>query len=260
MPKGFNLPVLGFEPYDKAMLDFFTLNLYPDINDVENVVVIKPAMGSPRREQGSLEKLHPEAAVGQTDRGLKTVPLPSAALNRLFWLFDLKRWSRSTYRKLEWTEEGRRVIQSDYPVPYDITYQLDLWTKYRVHMNQLVNEVALKFLAREVPLTVDLGNPWGERTILVTMKYNGPRDLTDLDPGVKDRTIRMMFEFVMHAWIMPAPTSLPTVRKTVQTMYIGDAATEYPNLPDETAEDTGWTQVNQKVETSLEITPDEENP
>ena len=260
---------IGFEPYDKALKDFFTINFYPDPQGKESITLI-PVMGPPRLENSTQEALSPTGERPKGDnpkpqgtnptRMNRTVRLPAISLTQLDWQLDLIRWTRADFRKLKWTEDGNRVIQNNALLPVRVMYQVDLWTNYRTHMNQLLRAVMTKFYTREVWLPVDLKGPWGVRNIALYMDEGGPVNTTDLEPADKDRTIRMSMTFIFKAWIIPDAKSLPTVRKVVRELYVANKnVTPYPALSD-TLPYTGWTKESKKETTSAEILPEDENP
>jgi hypothetical protein len=161
------------------------------------------------------------------------VKLPATAVTQLDWAFDLSRWTRAHFRRLGWTEEGTKVIQSNQVVPVDIMYQLDLWAKYRTTMNQMLRTTLLKFGNREVWLDVDLKGVWGVRRIPLTLLYNGPTNLTEHEPKDKDRTVRMVFSFQLHAWVIPDANMLPAVGAILEDIYYPTkTSAAYPKVSD----------------------------
>ena len=226
------LPPIGFQPYDEALRDFFTMKVYPDPEDSSIFETLVPVTGPPILNLGTQTELNVTAGPLNT-RQNQIVKLPATAVTQLNWTFDLKRWTRAHFRKLGWTEEGNKVIQSPQVIPVDIMYQFDLWSKYRTTMNQMLRNVLLKFVNREVWLNVDLKGVWGVRRIPLTLLYSNPENLTDVTPDDKERTVRMAFSFILHAWAIPDATMLPTVRKHIYDIYYSEHTdTPYPSLTD----------------------------
>lgn len=232
VPVDTGTPPAGFMEYDEALKAFFTMKIYPDQEDPSVERTLVPVTGPPVLNLGTQEGLDPKVGELST-RQNQIVPLPATALTQLGWSFDLKRWTRAYYRRLGWTEDGTKVIQSPQIIPVDIMYQFDLWSKYRTTMNQMLRNVQLKFVNRERWLDVDLKGVWGVRRVPLTLMYNGPDNLTELEPENKDRTIRMVYSFIFHAWVIPDATMLPAVRKVVTEMYYPTTLTaNYPGLKD----------------------------
>jgi len=258
--------VIGFYQYDEALQKFLTLDIYPDPNDPDEKkkTTIIPIAGPPRAEYATQEKIDgiPKDTI-EPDRLNQTIKLPAMALSRLDFVFKPERWTKAKYRKLAMSEDGRRVIQSDEPMPFDVMYQLDIWTKYRSQMNQIIRKLALKFMAREIWLPVNLGGPWGSRSIPIQW-MEGPKDLTDLDHGSHgkmERKIRNVVTLVMRAWIMPDPTSIPTVRDVTYTYYLQEQGPLTWPTEGETIPLSSWSMIKQViVESDVGENPENENP
>ena len=227
-------PPIGFQPYDEALQKFFTFNVYPNPDIKDEFEKLVPVAGPPVLNLGTQEALNPVSEVLNT-RQNQIVKLPATAITQLDWAFDLRRWTRASFRRLGWTEEGQKVIQSNQVIPVDIMYQLDLWSKYRTTMNQMLQTVLLKFTNRETWLDVDLKGVWGVRRIPLTLIYNGPTNLTEHEPKDKDRTVRMVFSFTLHAWVIPTANMLPAVGAIMENLYyptnVGAAYPKSSDLP-----------------------------
>lgn len=209
----------GFIAYDKALKEFLTFKIYPDEQDEDVSITLVPVTGPPVLNLGTQNVLNPDSSNTTNERQNQIVKLPATSLTQLGWTFDLSRWTKAHFRRLGWTEEGNKVIQSPQLVPVDVMYQLDLWSKYRSTMNLMVRNILIKFVNREVWLEVDLKGVWGKRYIPFTLLYNGPENLSDIEPKDKDRTVRMAFSFQLHAWIIPDATMIPAVREVIKQIY-----------------------------------------
>ena len=224
------LPPVGLIAYDKALKDFFTMKVYPDLDNPSLFETLVPVTGPPVLNLGTQAALHPDEPTPDA-RQNQIVKLPAIAITQLDWTFDLRRWTKAHFRKLGWTEEGNKVIQSPQLVPMDILYQLDCWTKYRSTMNQIVRNVTLKFGDREVWLPIDLQGVWGLQHVPLTYAYPGPVNMTEHEPKDKDRTVRMVFSFNLHAWVIPDATMLPSLRTVMKSLYYTNkTGTPYPSL------------------------------
>lgn len=223
------LPPAGLIVYDEAIKKFFTMTVYPDLDNPSLFETIVPVTGPPVLNLGTQDALNPTDVI-DSDRQNQIVKLPATAITQLDWTFDLRRWTKAHFRKLGWTEDGNKVVQSPILVPIDILYQFDCWTKYRTTMNQIVRNVTLKFSEREVWLPVDLKGVWGIKHVPLTYSYQGPVNMTEHEPKDKDRTVRMVFSFNLHAWVIPDATMIPTVRAVIKHLYYADkTGTPYPS-------------------------------
>lgn len=224
------IKTFGFRPYDVAVAKALTVDLFPDPDDPNITITVAPTIVGAQMEYSVQSAIDPMAEPQENIKTDKTVKLPASALSRQGWEFDITRWSKADYTQIKWTADGNRVIQSPHPMPYEIQYQLDLWTKYRSTMNQFIHKIAIKFLAREIWLKVDIGEPWGIKSIPLKLALGGPQDLTNMElDELEDRTFRTVFTFNLDGWLFPDASSVPSIRK----MQIGDNPKIIAKLPEE---------------------------
>lgn len=221
---------VGFRAYDEAVQKALTTKIRPDIDDANIELTLTPLFSGMQKEYADQENIDPKLPKSKLIRDEKTVKLPAMSLSRLGSEFDSTRWTKVGYRKLKWTEEGNRVLQSPHPIPLETQYQLDLWTKYRNTMNQLVHRVMLKFIGREVWLPVNLGEGFGIKRFPLKVSFGGPQELTDLElDATKDRTFRMAITFNAEIWFVPDIESVPTVKKLIiNSMMTRNGTTHIP--------------------------------
>ena len=207
---------VGFRVYDEAIQKALVTKIRPDIDDPTIEITLTPLFSGMQKEYADQENLDPKLPKSRLIKDDKTVKLPAMSISRQGSDFDLTRWTKVGYRRLKWTEDGNRVLQSPHPIPLETQYQLDLWTKYRNTMNQLVHRVMLKFIGREVWLPVNLGEGFGIKRFPLKIAYGGPQDLTDLElDETKDRTFRTAITFNAEIWFVPDIESVPTVKKLI---------------------------------------------
>jgi hypothetical protein len=225
---------IGLRPYDEALINFFSLNIHPDMKNKKESIVLTPTM-TPRREFAAQDEIRSNFTNEEAEGRLNyTIAVPALALSRMDFSLDQSRWSLAGFRKIRYTEDGNRILQSDSPYPVRIHYQLDAWLKYQSMANQVIRNVLLKFDKREVWLPIDFKGEFGIHHVPIEL-LDGPKNLTNLDPGSAERTLRYMFRFVLKAYIIPDVTSIPTVRKTSVNYYV--AAHDTAVIPT-TAEET----------------------
>ena len=222
------IKVFGFRPYDVAVAKELTVDLFPDPKDESIILTVAPIFSGMQREYSTQEALDPTAEPQENIKTDKTVKLPASSLSRQGWELDITRWSRADYNLLKWTEDGNRIIQSPHPIPFEIMYQLDLWTKYRSTMNQFIHRIATKFWRREIWIPIDIGEPWGVKRVALKMSFGGPQELSNLElDELDDRTFRTAITFNLDAWLFPDATAIPTIRKVA----FGDGDTIVAKLP-----------------------------
>lgn len=204
----------GFRSYDAELQKIFTIDIFPKQTDKSFKVTLVPVMGPAQREFATQEKIDPLHTGQENIKSDKSVKLPAMALSRLNWELDITRWSRADFRRINWSSNLDRVRGGMRPVPYSVLYQLDIWTKYRSTMNQILQKIIQKFARREIWFKVNLGEEWGEIRVPIKMMFGGPQELTDYElEEMEDRTIRSAFSFVLQCWIPTETYLIPTVTK-----------------------------------------------
>lgn len=189
--------------FDLAVLDFLKLSV--------NGEPIPLGFATPRREFGKQSEIQGRAVPQREDQSVR---LPSMVLSRLGWTRSSERTNLVRHRKLRWSDDLNIVTGAQHPIAYDLSYQLDVWTKYRDDANLLVALTLTKFPRLTAPLTVDMGNPWGERRVFLEAKDVG--DNTELDPGEDgDREVRHTIDLTLQTWLPLPPKDVRTVRKVV---------------------------------------------
>lgn len=251
---------IGLRPYDEALVNYFSLNVYPDMKNKQEWITLTPTM-TPRREFSVQDEINNMYKYEEKEgRANYTIAIPALALSRMDFTLDPSRWSLAGFRKIKYTEDGNRVLQSEDPYPIKITYQFDAWVKYQSMANQIIRNILLKFNKREVWLPVDFKGEFGIHHVPIEL-VEGPRNLTELDPGTAERSLRYMFRFVLRAYILPDMSSLPTVRKGVAEYYLASHTTsQIPTTLDESDisyED--WIKFKE-ISTEENIDPDLGNP
>jgi len=214
--------IMGFREYDAAIAKLLTVTIHPDKDDRSIAITVAPNISGMQKEFATQDKMNPARAKQKNIKDDKTVVYPASALTRLGWEFDISRWTKVGYRKLNRTEEGNRIIQSKHPMPYEVQYQLDIATKMRSTMNMIVRAIALKFIDREVWIPIDTGTVFGVKKIPVKLAFGGPQELTNWEHDENQDTIfRMAFTFNVELWLFPEVTSVPTVKKIA---FVADGA------------------------------------
>lgn len=207
---------VGFRVYDEAVKKALTVKIRPDVDDPNIELTLTPTFSGMSKEYADQDNLDATLPKSKNIKDDKTVKLPAMSISRLGSEFDLTRWTKVGYRRLKWTEDGNRVLQSPHPIPLETQYQLDLWTKYRNTMNQLVHRVMLKFIGREVWLPVNLGEGFNVKRFPLKVSFGGPQELSDLElDETKDRTFRTAITFNAEIWFVGDVETVPTIKKVV---------------------------------------------
>jgi hypothetical protein len=97
-----------------------------------------------------------------------------------------------------------------FPIPFDLTYQIDIWTKTQQDMQWLRTSLLSRFgYADETFLNATFGG-YGEKLIPVSLTRID--DTTDLEPDEQHRELRNTVTLTAKAWIFQVPLQVKTVK------------------------------------------------
>jgi hypothetical protein len=124
--------------------------------------------------------------------------------------------------------DQNEVFTLPFPLPYDLTYQVDFYTKTQQDMQWLRGAFLSRFsYTDETFLTNEFP---GYGTKLIPIQLSRIDDLTDLEPDERRREIRNTATFTAKAWIF----RVPLLKKTIRTINVAmiDAGSDPENLYD----------------------------
>ena len=113
-----------------------------------------------------------------------------------------------------------------YPLPYNMPYQIDIWTKTRQDWRYLVASLQGRFsFTDSLYLSVDIPG-YGEQ--LAFLRLDSIDDTSDLETGEEDRVLRATVSLTLEGWLY----RVPVVKKTVLKAHavILDASGDSDNL------------------------------
>lgn len=127
--------------------------------------------------------------------------------------------------------EGTELYVLPFPLPFDLTYQIDIWTKTQQDMQFLRTALLCRFPFTDETF-LDLEVP-GYGTQLLRVNLTRIDDTTDLEPGEGDRELRNTVSITAHAWIY----RIALKKKTIQSINVVliDAGSDVVNLYDESS-------------------------
>jgi len=101
----------------------------------------------------------------------------------------------------------RTIYQSPGPIPINIAYQVDFWTRKMTEMNRWIIQFHDDFRMQLKYLTVHVDDFFRNKYMGLFLT-GGPDDTSDLEPG-EDRTlIRQTATFEGQSWIWPTASQL----------------------------------------------------
>jgi len=124
---------------------------------------------------------------------------------------------------------GTELYVLPFPLPFDLTYQIDIWTKTQQDMQLLRTALLCRFPFTDETF-LDLEVP-GYGTQLLRVNLTRLDDNTDLEPGEGDRELRNTVSITAHAWIYRVALK----KKTIQSINVVliDAGSAVENLYDD---------------------------
>jgi hypothetical protein len=126
-------------------------------------------------------------------------------------------------------QEGSELYILPFPLPFDLTYQIDIWSKTQQDMQLLRTALLCRFpFTDETFLCLDVPG-YGQQ--LLSLRLTRIDDTTDLEPGEADRELRNTVSITAHAWIYRIALKMKTIQ-SINVVYI-DAGSDAVNLYDE---------------------------
>jgi hypothetical protein len=151
------------------------------------------------------------------------VPLPFISVARMDMVYRPEHRNTNSWRKVTTSQQPPiylgdhdAVLASEYPRPYNIFYQVDIWARYRQDANNIVQQI-LQWGNPELSLWIDFKVPWGKQ--LFDIFITEVVDNSDLEAGDaqswKRHTVRMYYEaYMLEAFIDVA--DIPSYDQLIQ--------------------------------------------
>jgi len=214
-----------FAVYDTAVRDFVATTVVGDDGKSEDVPIV---FATPRKEfanqkvLGKKDKPDPitRTKAEETPRQQRTVPYPTMGVIRLSPVFNWLRFRPLLERKLQITDRNRSWLQARYALPWDVQYQIDMRAKYRTHLNQMVNNMMLKFVEPMMPLRVDWGAPYGVKRVFLGIDQITDNSVLETNNSDEDRTLRATVTLRLEAWFIQKITQTPTALRIFEDAYV----------------------------------------
>lgn len=223
-----------YDTYDKAIAAWFNTWLYlktRDKTDPRRCIVngdkpVPIVFASPDRAFGqAAQRLCPGKEINfDTPGAIKAIPLPFASLDMSGDPeFDRARWSNRRVRYAGISYDNREMLQYKYPTPINLTYQLSIWAKTKLELDQYTADFIRQFRGDELFIKVLHGNGFGIRCIPVL--WEAVQQAVDLEPAQGSRVLRRVFQILVKGWIPHDPYTVRTVLRLDVEFGIGDPET-----------------------------------
>ena len=138
---------------------------------------------------------------------------------------------QATSNRMFANSERTEVYVLPFPLPFNLTYQIDIYTKTQQDMQMLRTDLLSRFVyTDETYLKATFGG-YGEK--LIPIRLSRIDDTTTLEPSEKDKELRNTITLTAQAWIFRCPVAKKVIR-SANIAFI-DAGTDPANLLDGSA-------------------------
>lgn len=118
-----------------------------------------------------------------------------------------------------------------FPLPFDITYQMDIWTKTQQDMQLLRTALLSRFSFVDETFLECTIPGYGEK--LIPVRLGNLSDTTDVEPDEKNRELRNTITMTVKGWIFRCPLTVKNIRRL--NVALLDAGSDPVNLQDGSA-------------------------
>lgn len=156
----------------------------------------------------------------------QVIPLPQIALTGQSITMDPDRWTRAQVRYLQsgpmtdakvmWVDNQKTMVfHCPFPLPIDLSYQVDLWAKTNQDLRYLKTAILARFSLHpmETWLTAEFPN-YGDKQLFI--EFADGSDTSELETGEEERQLRFTFSVILKGWIF----KMPVVRKTIRNAHV----------------------------------------
>lgn len=141
-----------------------------------------------------------EDTVLDVDRATQTLPSPLITLTRTDMRYDYSRQNTNRWRNVRWWDDGKTFwVNSHYPSPWNINYQIDIYARFRMDANKLIHW----FLYWPKPfhtLLIQFGYPWGRQSI--DLQFEAITDTSVLEAGENERWVRYTVPATLQSFML----------------------------------------------------------
>ena len=194
--------------YDQAVLTWLTNNLPPLLEGRSTQILISTA-----------RKMYAEVTTGRLADNL-TLTFPRIVMTRLDHIVDPLRFNSNRIRRLGWctSPQQNKLRSANYPTPVNITYQIDLWTRFVKEMNLWEQKVFTTYASGYDHLSVTIDDVWSNKSYTNFLE-GGIVDNSDLEPGEGERAIRRTFTLRSEAWLFDQDFVTTAVVKQIEMQF-----------------------------------------
>lgn len=135
----------------------------------------------------------------------RTLVFPRMSIRRIGKSGDPQRFNSYTIRRLGWCDppDGdveKRLRRAKFPAPVNLTYQVDLWTRFVKEMNLWEQKILFSFAPELIYLQIRPDDVYGDKRYAVFLEGE-IADNSDLEPGEGERQVRRTLTLRAECWL-----------------------------------------------------------
>lgn len=194
-----NTAVDQFKLFDLAVREWL-VGIGPHLNAQSYHVVFS----TPDRAFATLNQIF-EKKLGERSDRVKIAPLPLASISRSTHRMDRDRLvpKQALLRGLRYTVDRRLNYDVRWPLPWDMSYQIDFWAKTRETLNQFMAMIQSDSTPQGL-VSVDMTSidpAWGKK--LVSFDLDEITDNSVLESeSEQPRSLRVTCTLTLHGWLL----------------------------------------------------------
>lgn len=157
-------------------------------------------------------------------KDIKNIPLPFVSISPGAIQFDQLRWQGRVRLILGRNADSSATYTMQWPLPFNISYKIEFWSKNVETMNALKLWSSIQFdQGIEAFVHFDLSSIWPTwKAKLIPLLHEGFQDLSDLEPDEGQRVVRGSLSVTAKAWISTGYESVKNILKVFTDVYIAD--------------------------------------
>lgn len=209
--------VSQFRNYDQCVETW--LQDLPSKDDGDPIPVV---MATPDRAFAAVATLLNIKGLAPNKIPYKSIPLPFVSVSSGSIAFDPERYHGPVRINIGTTAGREESYQAPHPLPYNITYRVEYWSKTITALNSFKLWMAASFAnGYEQFIPVDLSDYWeGFRRKLIPITNDGLRFVGELEPEDGHRVLREIQEFTLKGWVIPPPIRTKNVHQIIVETYL----------------------------------------
>lgn len=206
-----------FRSYDQGIHDWLRSWL-PSLDDGKDIPIVIAPPDRAFAAMARLLKIGSESTVN-----IRSIPLPFVSVSPGRLVLDPERYHGPVRLELGKTESKSSSYVVNHPLPYDITYRIEYWSKNVESMNAMRLMQGLAFSnGYEAFIPVDLScvwPKWNKRLIPVENDTSTMSLEVDAD-GEGHRIVRSITSCVLRAWLIPDVSEVKNVHQIIMDTYV----------------------------------------